>query len=177
MTSNLQYHLYITIYQLHFRHLEMPTDLLRRQKRQGRSCHLTSSTTIRDYLLFSNWTMLLRSVVVSVCITLLIPIYTSMRGYQKLDDEMLIWSNLFFNNINFSFYWSLKLTKWRLKFSWQFIASCKIKLWNCQFFKLISGSKIFSRTNVVMYAEEVLVLLDPQSANFKILFYPDASWS
>lgn len=71
----------------------------------------------------------------------------------------------------------MKLTKRRLKFSWQFIASCKIKCWNCQFFKPISRSKIFSRTNVVMYAEEVLVLLDPQSANFKILFYSDASWS
>lgn len=71
----------------------------------------------------------------------------------------------------------MKLTKWRLKFSWQFIASCKIKLWNCQFFKPISGSKIFSRTNVIMYAEEVLVLPYPQSANFKILFYSDASWS
>lgn len=75
MTSNLQYHLY-AIYQLHFRHLEMPTDLLRQQKRQGKSCHLMSSTTTQDYLLFSNWTMLLRSVVVSVCITLFIPIYT-----------------------------------------------------------------------------------------------------
>lgn len=71
----------------------------------------------------------------------------------------------------------MKLTKRRLKFSWQFIASCKIKCWNCRFFKPISRSKIFSRTNVVMYAEEVLVLLDPQSANFKILFYSDASWS
>lgn len=65
----------------------------------------------------------------------------------------------------------MKLTKQRLKFIRQFIASCIIKCWNCQFFKPIS------RTNVVMYAEEVLVLLDPQSANFKILFYSDASWS
>lgn len=78
----------------------MPTDLLCQQKKRGRSCHLTSSTTIQDYLSPYNWTMLLRSVAVILCISPFLPMY--IRDVQEMDDGMVIRSDQgFFFKYNF----------------------------------------------------------------------------